>query len=170
MAKLINLEGQRFGRLLVLCRAKNRGKKTRYLIKCDCGQEKEMTAYTITTHKGCGCIRLERCKQGIRQRETDLVILNNRANKKKKQDRDNWLRRKANTSLKEFETKKKKQKGLCAICFIRSATHADHDHITGKARDILCRQCNTGLGLFYDNIGTLASAIRYLEKHIGEFF
>lgn len=39
----------------------------------------------------------------------------------------------------------------------------DHDHITGKVRGLLCRDCNFALGLFKDNINNLTNAIKYLE-------
>lgn len=43
--------------------------------------------------------------------------------------------------------------------------HLDHCHITGKIRGFLCSNCNTGLGLFKDNINLLESAIKYLRTH-----
>lgn len=165
MAKFIDLTGKRFGRILVIKRVPNKGKKTRYLVSCNCGSIKEMAAYTITTHKGCGCLRLERCKAGIRKTETDPKILLQRKLRYARTNRDGWLRRKAGTTLKEFERKIKKQKGLCAICRHRPATHADHNHVSGKSRGVLCRQCNVGLGLFLDNIKILRKSIKYLEKY-----
>lgn len=41
----------------------------------------------------------------------------------------------------------------------------DHDHKTGKIRGILCHGCNAGLGMFKEDLLSLQSAIRYLEKH-----
>jgi|GEM_PF-1157263 hypothetical protein len=38
----------------------------------------------------------------------------------------------------------------------------DHCHRTGKVRKLLCRECNTGLGKFKDNIGLLQSAVQHL--------
>jgi hypothetical protein len=40
----------------------------------------------------------------------------------------------------------------------------DHDHETNKIRGLLCSRCNTGLGLFFDNISNLENAILYLKK------
>lgn len=39
-----------------------------------------------------------------------------------------------------------------------------YDHFTNKVRGLLCLQCNQGLGQFKDNLDSLKSAIKYLEK------
>jgi len=63
------------------------------------------------------------------------------------------------------------QGGRCAICGTDSpppgkagSTHlcVDHDHGTGKIRGLLCRHCNSALGLFGDDTVILARAIGYL--------
>lgn len=41
----------------------------------------------------------------------------------------------------------------------------DHDHKTGKTRQLLCRKCNLIIGLAKDDCTVLKSAIEYLEKH-----
>lgn len=51
---------------------------------------------------------------------------------------------------------------VCAICGRDSDLVGDHDHETGYSRGILCRNCNLGLGNFYDSIPKLRAAIRYL--------
>ena len=59
-----------------------------------------------------------------------------------------------------------KQKGCCAICGVSlDSAHVDHCHYSNKIRGILCRYCNTGLGMFKDNIDFLNKAILYLEKN-----
>jgi len=40
----------------------------------------------------------------------------------------------------------------------------DHCHETGVVRGVLCRDCNTGLGNFKDDIGNLQCAILYLTN------
>jgi len=67
-----------------------------------------------------------------------------------------------------FENVYRSQHGACAIChreIAREEAHRDHDHETGEFRALLCGPCNTGLGMFHDDIVTLAGAIAYLEDH-----
>ncbi len=51
-----------------------------------------------------------------------------------------------------------KKQRLAKLCL-------DHNHQTGKIRQLLCHDCNTGLGKFKDNIQHLQSAIEYLKRH-----
>lgn len=58
------------------------------------------------------------------------------------------------------------QSGKCAVCSNPMKTvHVDHDHLTGKIRDLLCPPCNRGLGFFRDDPVILKSALNYLIKH-----
>lgn len=74
-------------------------------------------------------------------------------------------------SPEEYERAWCIQEGKCAICgcTLNSSRYtkasADHDHVTGKLRGILCNNCNTALGLMKDSPYRLESAIRYLESH-----
>ena len=74
-----------------------------------------------------------------------------------------------------YEKKSKEQNGLCAICQ-RPETKAktsgkverlsiDHDHNSGKVRELLCSRCNSMLAFCNENVDTLKNAIKYLEKH-----
>lgn len=71
----------------------------------------------------------------------------------------------------EFEAKVEAQGGLCASCGELPAAHrkheglvVDHDHYTGELRDLLCSNCNTGLGLFGDDSRKLRLAADYLDR------
>ena len=60
------------------------------------------------------------------------------------------------------------QGGACAICGAWESGRAlslDHDHETGKARWLLCHNCNVIIGLAYESATVLNNAIRYLEQH-----
>lgn len=61
----------------------------------------------------------------------------------------------------------KDQKGLCAICE-KPSKHklvVDHDHETNRIRALLCRECNSALGLMKDDIDRLISAADYVRYH-----
>ena len=68
----------------------------------------------------------------------------------------------------------KEQGYVCLICNspiefsgmrgnIKHKAVIDHCHVNGNIRGILCGSCNTGLGLFYDSVENLQSAIWYLN-------
>lgn len=61
MAKLIDLTGRRFGRLVVVKRSKNNGKLPMWLCKCDCGKEIDVCGCNLRTKhtRSCGCVRKE---------------------------------------------------------------------------------------------------------------
>jgi hypothetical protein len=82
----------------------------------------------------------------------------------KVQERRHRLKSKFGISIEEYEGLLAQQEGRCAICAIDKGTtlHVDHDHVTGAIRGLLCGQCNTGLGLFKDNVVLLRKAIKYL--------
>lgn len=51
----------------------------------------------------------------------------------------------------------------CAICRkLCEAYVMDHDHKTGKLRSLICRECNTLIGLAKEDTKTLSEAICYL--------
>jgi hypothetical protein len=65
------------------------------------------------------------------------------------------------------------QGGRCAICAVamlptgvsKSSVTADHCYATETPRELLCRNCNTGLGLFKDDPARLEKAAMYLRHH-----
>lgn len=84
-----------------------------------------------------------------------------------------WLRR-YGLSSQEYYRILDQQRGVCAICEQpEKRLHkgepvllcVDHDHKTGKVRGLLCKSCNTAIGLCDDNVDTLARAILYLSEH-----
>lgn len=72
-------------------------------------------------------------------------------------------------TLIDFDALLEKQGGGCAICgkteFNGRGAYVDHDHETGEVRGILCVNCNTGMGMFKDNIENMEKAIMYLDRH-----
>ncbi len=59
--QLIDMTGERVGRLVVIRRAESRGKSTYWLCRCECGVEKDMAASSLRTGTtvSCGCHRRE---------------------------------------------------------------------------------------------------------------
>jgi hypothetical protein len=51
----------------------------------------------------------------------------------------------------------------CEICLESKKLGCDHNHVTRKIRGAICSDCNSALGLFYDNIQSLKKAIEYLS-------
>lgn len=75
-------------------------------------------------------------------------------------------KRKHGITNHDFKRMFKKQDGKCAICETQLNLlncHIDHDHKTNKVRGLLCPMCNTGFGMFYDNIDSLERAIKYIK-------
>lgn len=62
MGKLIDLTGQRFGRLVVIERAESRGEQTYWLCQCDCGNILTIKASNLRRGEtqSCGCLRKEK--------------------------------------------------------------------------------------------------------------
>ena len=81
--------------------------------------------------------------------------------------RKSYLKRAYNVTLEEYEKKLKEQNYCCAICnrhqskFKRKLA-VDHDHKTGKVRDLLCAGCNVDVSVVEDRLEIL---LKYLNKH-----
>lgn len=69
-------------------------------------------------------------------------------------------------TIEDFNRMLKSQGGLCAVCS-RGMKKAcvDHDHTSGKIRELLCHPCNIALGMLRDSPDTARKAALYLEKH-----
>lgn len=82
MSELIDLTGQRFGRLTVIGRGtsyvypetfsskrKKRNKVTRWICRCDCGKTKEITSPALRKGraKSCGCLAAEKASDRMKK-------------------------------------------------------------------------------------------------------
>lgn len=81
------------------------------------------------------------------------------------------LKIKYGITLEQYNEMFKSQKGRCVICGthqkdLKQRLFVDHDHDTGEIRGLLCSRCNTGLGMFKDDIDILLNAIDYLRKRL----
>ena len=81
-----------------------------------------------------------------------------------------WIRRVQpyGITVEELDSIFNKQRGKCAICgymFSDGDYDIDHCHLTGNVRGLLCRSCNTGIGLFKESHTFLKCAIDYIKTH-----
>ncbi|MCI0563882.1 MAG: endonuclease VII domain-containing protein [Nitrososphaera sp.] len=86
------------------------------------------------------------------------------------QKRKHQLKLKYDMTLEEFDERLDAQDGRCMICKTdtpggRGRFHVDHNHVTDQVRDLLCYECNTGLGKFKESTDLLQKAIDYLNRH-----
>lgn len=76
------------------------------------------------------------------------------------------IRRAYGLTLEQWDALVLKQEGRCALCLAEHGDlHVDHDHATGEVRELLCTNCNNGLGRFGDDPARLRAAADYIERH-----
>lgn len=69
-------------------------------------------------------------------------------------------------TIDDFNKMLELQGGKCATCGdIPKKICIDHDHITGKVRQLLCNGCNTSLGMVKERPEVLRALASYLERH-----
>ena len=68
----------------------------------------------------------------------------------------------------EYLRMNERQNFACAICGSADGKRRldiDHCHSSGRIRELLCTNCNNGLGRFQDSADLLRKAADYIEKH-----
>jgi hypothetical protein len=78
---------------------------------------------------------------------------------------DAYFYRKYGLTRRAMRDLREQQGDRCAICADHSPQHLDHDHATGRVRQLLCQRCNHALGLFRDQPQFLRAAAEYVERH-----
>lgn len=74
-------------------------------------------------------------------------------------------------TLEQYEQERIKHNYACAICGDSEENqphkrlHIDHCHNTGKYRGLLCNNCNTGLGMFNDDVKAIKKARDYINEN-----
>ncbi|WP_344447709.1 endonuclease domain-containing protein [Kitasatospora nipponensis] len=59
------------------------------------------------------------------------------------------------------------QGSCCAVCGLLAGDRAlqvDHCHTTGRVRGLLCRKCNSGIGMLGDSPEGVQRALSYLLR------
>ena len=133
MSALIDLTGQRFGRLLVIKRSKKKtySREAAFLCRCDCGAEKIIIGTSLRNKitQSCGCLRRDIQKAETRE--------NNR----------NWKRDATNPSTGRNRARARyKQKEPCVVCNSLDAErhHRDGNTLNNEPSNVpfLCRRCH----------------------------
>lgn len=82
--------------------------------------------------------------------------------------RNDNLKRTYGITLDDWNEMFNNQGGCCAICGKHQSTskrfHVDHNHTTGQVRGLLCSQCNTALGLLYEDEQIIKRTLKYIRS------
>jgi len=84
------------------------------------------------------------------------------------QRKNEQLKYRYGISLDEYNDMLQAQGGTCAMCdatALDDTLCVDHNHDTGEVRAILCKPCNTMLGMSGDSVARLQAGIDYLKEH-----
>lgn len=110
-------------------------------------------------------------KEWARKNSDNLVIKVREYRRKNRDKTKKWnTKQRYNLDLEDVNNILIKQNNLCKICNDSlTQYHIDHNHKTNFVRGILCKKCNTGLGMFRDNTDYLFSAIEYLKENEKSF-
>jgi hypothetical protein len=127
-----------------------------------CGNEKLATDFYVRNK--VNMVRHSECKICTSER------VKNRHKENPERTRNNDLKRLYGITLDEHTQMYEGQNGVCAICEKSGDGKwkklcVDHDHKTGKVRQLLCRNCNMILGQVDDSINHLEKLTAYLKKH-----
>ena len=142
MGKLVDLKGQRFGRLLVLeelGRSSDGG--VLWLCQCDCGKKKVVRRHSLKAGtKSCGCFWREK-----------VALFGERNN--------NWKGNQANQQAGRHRAKRWFKEGLCDLCgkSAHDRHHKDGNTLNNSPSNVqlLCRRCHMKEDGRLDNFRTM---------------
>lgn len=126
-----------------------------------CKEEKEL--YEFEWQKGRPNPRkiCKKCRYARRDIKQENLVAKERKRQwrllNKDKLRQNWERSVYGVTKEDINIDR------CMICGSIYRLCIDHCHNTQIVRGILCTKCNTGLGMFDDNIEKLQAAIKYLK-------
>lgn len=161
------------------CFHKAKKEKDGFQYNCiDCCKQYHAKRYVEQKEKLKAQIKKYKIENKEKVEESALLWRNKNPDKVKRYQRASNLKQSFGISIKEYDQMAEKQNNLCAICekpetFIHHRTNrpaklsVDHCHATSKVRQLLCKKCNSGIGLFNEDVNVIQNAIKYLEKHNG---
>lgn len=132
---------------------------------CTCNEYKELDAFYNDKKGAHG--KSYSCKPCVKIAHDKLYRTKPESYKRKKEyDTNNYFLKTYGITSKDRDLMVSAQGGKCAICNNKTKyMHVDHCHTTGTIREILCANCNKGIGHFQEDIEIMKSAIDYLVKH-----
>jgi hypothetical protein len=88
---------------------------------------------------------------------------------KREQRHEYWRRRNYGLTPEQQKQLWEQANGRCQICGADPTERdpklcVDHDHVTGRVRGLLCRNCNTAVGLLNDEPSLVERALHYLQE------
>jgi len=146
-----------------------------------CKEEKELKEFY--KHPGMTSGYLNKCikcsikdcnRATIKQRkENPIKTKSDRAlsyARRRRKELDTRYKREYGISIEEFDKFYISQNGCCEICkrhqsILKHPLCVDHDHKTGRFRGLLCRPCNSAIGLLQEDIYVINNASIYLVKN-----
>ena len=148
------------------------------LKKCKaCSIEKPIEEYHISHQGKTGPIYKSKCKICIREYHREEY--HNLTDVKKRERRNKntcnnaeyrqsyRLKSRYGLTTEDFSAMIVEQQNKCKICKCdMDPPQVDHSHNTGKVRALLCRPCNTSLGLLKENPQTLRNMITYINDYL----
>jgi len=96
-----------------------------------------------------------------------LSYRNTNIEQSRKKDREGYYRREYNldSQLAALLADKNNRIAPCPICRQTEILVLDHDHQTGKTRELICSACNSLIGYSKESLDILYTVIAYLKKH-----
>jgi hypothetical protein len=120
-------------------------------------------------------------KAGKKWRDANKEYVNNKCSDYKKSPNGiesckwSYIKSTFNMTKDEYIKKHDSQGGKCAICGNTETRTSckgrpmrlsiDHNHSTGKIRDLLCGKCNCLIGYAEENKDILLKCVEYLKRH-----
>lgn len=114
-------------------------------------------------------------KKTPEQKEADKVRHANwrKTDKGKRNTANRYFKRAYGITADQIDEMIASQGNACAICKKSGLLErygrlsVDHDHLTGKVRELLCDDCNIAIGILGEDTIRLEAAIKYLKRHRG---
>lgn len=119
----------------------------------------------------CSSAKARRYYEDHRESQKEKARERNKHHEVKASKRNRNLKVNYGITADEYQALFEVQGGCCAICGVHQSSlkyklYVDHNHKNGEVRGLLCKHCNSAIGLMNDDPQRLTEAIRYLEKYV----